>query len=171
MRRLHFHQGLNYRYASWQPIESKGVAPTTRPPYYGQIMVANAIGNSDNIRIVNIPLVEDTESAYAIYDGKRLSKLVVTNLRAFNQTTTGTRPHRAYSFHVPVRYRSAKVERLIGPGSDALVDITFGGISYDYALRRGLPVPVHGLEEVARVRDGVLAVEVPDSSAVLLSLD
>lgn len=171
MSRLHFHQGLNYRYASWQPIESKGVAPTTRPPYYGHIMVANAIGQSKNTRIVNIPLGEDTESAYAIYDGKRLSKLVVTNLRAFNQTTTETRPHRAYSFQVPARHRSAKVERLIGPGSDALVNITFGGISYDYALRRGMPVPVHGLEEVAGVRDGVLAVKVPDSSAVLLTLD
>jgi hypothetical protein len=32
-------------------------------------------------------------------------------------------------------------------------------------------VPVHALEELARVRDGVLTVEVPDSSAVLLSLD
>jgi hypothetical protein len=134
-------------------------------------MVANAIGKSDNIRIVNIPLGEDTESAYAIYDGKRLSKLAVMNLRAFNQTTTGTRPHRAYNFHVPARHRSAKVERLIGPGSDALDNITFGGISYGYALRRGMPVPVHALEEVARVRDGVLTVEVPDSSAVLLSLD
>jgi hypothetical protein len=134
-------------------------------------MVANAFGNSDNTRIVNIPLGEDTESAYAIYDGERLSKLVVTNLRAFNQTTTGTRPHRAYSFHVSARHRSSKVERLIGPVSDALVDITFGRISYGYALRRGMPVSVHGLEEVATGRDGVLAVEVPDSSAVLLSLD
>ncbi|KAJ6023161.1 Glycoside hydrolase superfamily [Penicillium canescens] len=134
-------------------------------------MVANAIGKSDNSRIVNTPLGENTDSVYAICDGRRLTKLVVVNLRAFAQTTTGTRPHRAYNFHVPARHRSANVERLIGPGSDALVNITFRGIFYDYALRRGMPVPVHALEEVARVRDGVLTVEVPVSSAVLLSLD
>jgi hypothetical protein len=120
---------------------------------------------------VNIPLGEDTESAYAIYDGKRLTKLAVMNLQAFNQTTAGTRPHRAYSFHVLARHRSANVERLIGPGSDALVNINFRGDFLYYALRRGLPVPVHALEEVAGVRDGVLTVEVPQSSAVLLSLD
>jgi hypothetical protein len=139
IKRLQFHQGLNYRYASWQPIESKGLPPTTRPPYYGQIMVASAIGQSKDTRIVNIPLSEDTESAYAIYNGDQLSKLVVTNLRAFNQTTLD-RPHREYKFHVPAQYRSARVESLIGPGSDALDNITFGGISYDHALNEGRPV-------------------------------
>ncbi|KAJ5186260.1 Glycoside hydrolase superfamily [Penicillium cf. viridicatum] len=73
-------------------------------------MVASAIGQSKDTRIVNIPLSEDTESAYSIYNGDQLSKLVVTNLRAFHQTT------------------SARMERLIVPGSDALDNITFGGI-------------------------------------------
>jgi hypothetical protein len=120
---------------------------------------------------VNIPLGEDTNSAYAIYDGKRLTKLAVMNLRAFNQTRAGTRPNSAYSFHVPARHRSAKVERLIGPGSDVLVNINFREDFLYYALCRGMPVSVHALEEVARVRDGVLTVEVPESSAVLPFLD
>jgi hypothetical protein len=51
IKRLHFHQSLNYRYASWQPIGSKGVPPATKPRYYGQIMVANVIGQSQNARI------------------------------------------------------------------------------------------------------------------------
>lgn len=29
IKRLQFHQGLDYRYASWQPIESKELPPTT----------------------------------------------------------------------------------------------------------------------------------------------
>ncbi|KAJ5383068.1 hypothetical protein N7517_000979 [Penicillium concentricum] len=167
IKRLQFHQGLNYRYASWQPIESKGVPPTTRPPYYGQIMVASAIGKSKNTRIVNIPLSEDTESAYAIYHGDRLSKLVVTNLRAFNQTTS-SRPHREYKFHVPAQHKSAKIERLIGPGSDALENITFGGISYD-ASNEGKAVQRHSKEET-RIKNGLLTITVPDSSAVLITL-
>ncbi|KAF4770442.1 hypothetical protein HAV15_013029 [Penicillium sp. str.  len=168
IKRLQFHQGLNYRYASWQPIESKGLPPTTRPPYYGQIMVASAIGKSNNTRIVNIPLSEDTESAYAIYDGDQLSKLIVTNLRAFNQTTPD-RPHREYEFHVPTQHKSARIERLIGPGSDALDNITFGGISYDHALNGGKPVQ-QNMNEKTRIKNGLLTIVVPDSSAVLLTL-
>ncbi|KAJ6143039.1 hypothetical protein N7471_002492 [Penicillium samsonianum] len=86
IKRLHFHQELSHRYALWQPIESNGLPPATRPPHYGQIVVTSAIGQSENTLIVNIPLSEDTESAYPIYNGDRLSKLVVTNMRAFNQT-------------------------------------------------------------------------------------
>ncbi|KAJ5951122.1 uncharacterized protein N7479_009535 [Penicillium vulpinum] len=169
IKRLHFHQGLNYRYASWQPIESKGISPTTRPPYYGQIMVASAIGKSKDTRIVSIPLSEDTESAYAIYNGNRLSELVITNMRAFNQTTSGHRPHREYQFRVPSQHKSARIDRLIGPGSDALDNITFGGISYDHALEEGKPVQRHSNEET-RIKNGLLTIEVPDSSAVLITM-
>lgn len=147
----------------------EGVPPTTRPPYYGQIMVASAIGHSRDTRIVNIPLAEDTESAYAIYNGARLSKLVVTNLRAFNQTSR-TRPSRKYEFTLPERYQSAKVERLIGPGSDAVGNITFGGISYDHALAEGKPVRLHDGER-SGIKHGALTVNVPDSSAVLVTLE
>lgn len=45
-------------------------------------MVASAMGQSKDTCIVNIPLSEDTESAYAIYNGDQLSKLVVTNLNS-----------------------------------------------------------------------------------------
>lgn len=131
-------------------------------------MVASAIGQSKDTRIVNIPLSEDTESAYAIYNGDQLSKLVVTNLRAFNQTTSD-RPHRKYEFHVPAQYKSARIERLIGPGSDALDNITFGGISYDYALNGGKPVQ-QNMNEETRIQNGLLTILVPDSSAVLLTL-
>lgn len=131
-------------------------------------MVASAIGKSPNTHVVNIPLSEDTESAYAVYYGTRLSKLVVTNLRAFNHTTAD-RPNREYRFQVPGHYQSAKIDRLVGPGSDASENITFGGVSYDYALNEGGPVRLHS-EETTGIEYGVLAVKVPDSSAVLLTL-
>lgn len=138
IKRLHFHQGLNYRYASWQPIASKGNKPATRPPYYGQIMVASALGYSADNRLVNIPLSEDTESAYAVYEGQRLSKVVVTNLKAFNPTSAGVRPGRGYRFKIPGRFhRAARVDRLMAPGSDATGDVSFAGDSYDYHLRGG----------------------------------
>jgi hypothetical protein len=142
----------------------------TRPPYYGQIMVASALGRSDDARIVHVPLAEDTESAYAIYNGDDLSKLVVLNLQAFNQTSgQSARPTREYKFQVPGHARRARVERLMAPGSDATDGITFGGVSYDYDLRAGRPVNVDPATEMARIRNGVVSVELPDSSAVLLT--
>ncbi|KAJ5653850.1 hypothetical protein N7490_000853 [Penicillium lividum] len=168
INRLHFHQGLNYRYVSWQPIASEGEPPATRPPYYGQIMVASAIGHSKDTRVVNIPLSEDTESAYAIYDGDKLSKIAVVNMRAYNATNTGSRPNREYKFKAAGNHH-AKVERLTAPGSDSLENVTFGGVSYDYFRKSGMPFVIDKIEEDLSVESGILTVDVPDSSAVLVS--
>lgn len=170
IERLHFHQGLDYRYNAWQPIETKVQAPTTRAPYYGHVMVASALGRSKETRVVNIPLNEDTESAYAVYDSDKLAKLVVLNMQSFNHTTGGTRSSSSYSFQVPGEFASAKVERLTALGSDVLDGITFGGVSYDYVLNKGQPVVVGPQNETLALQDGVLNVTLPDSSAVLLTL-
>ncbi|KAJ5741509.1 hypothetical protein N7533_010918 [Penicillium manginii] len=170
IKRLHLHQGLNYRYASWQPILSKGEAPATRPPYYGQIMVAAALGHAENSRVVNIPLKKDTEAAYGIYDGEKLSKIVVVNMKAFNETTSSGRPSRKYQFQVPGRNHHVKVERMIAPGSDSTSGVTFAGISYDYNLKRGKPVTVHSKKETAEVRGGTVSIDIPDSSAAILTI-
>jgi hypothetical protein len=68
--------------------------------------------------------------------------LVLTNLRAINQTTA-SRPH-------------------------TLGNITFGGISYDHALNEGKTVRLHS-NKTTRIEKGVLTVNIPDSSAVLLA--
>ncbi|KAJ5489322.1 L-xylulose reductase [Penicillium diatomitis] len=170
IKRLHFHQGLNYRYTSWQPILSKRNPPKTRPPYYGQIMVASAIGKGHDTRIVNIPLQGDRESAYAVFNGTQLSKLVVINLQAYNQSATLNRPSKDYRFKLPSHVKEAKVERLSAPGSDSTGSVTFGGVSYDYDLLEGNPVAVHELEGPVHVDHETVRISVPDSSAVLLTL-
>lgn len=92
-------------------------------------------------------------------------------MQAFNQTSTGSRPSKEYKFSVPGHNRTtAKVERLIAPGSDATDRVTFAGVSYDHDLAKGCPVAVGPREETVRVENGVLAVRVPDSSAVVVSL-
>ncbi|KAJ5098927.1 hypothetical protein N7532_005928 [Penicillium argentinense] len=157
IKRLHLHQGLNYRYASWQPILSKGEAPATKPPYYGQVMVAAALGDSEHVRVMNIPLKEDTEAAYAIYDAESPGKIVAgSSLQGVSVQGSG-------------HHRHIRVERLIAPGSDSTTNVTFGGVSYDYELKHGKPVTVNHEKEVLEVRDGVVSVEIPASSAVLLS--
>lgn len=132
-------------------------------------MVASALAHKYEARILPIPMDGDTQSAYAIYDGDRLANLAIVNLRAFNQTSA-YRPSREYQFKVPPAYRRARVERLTAPGSDALTNVTFAGVSYDFELARGRPVVLDGREEVVVMRDGVLNVTVPDASAVLVEL-
>lgn len=68
---------------------------------------------------------------------------------------------------MPGQDKIARVEHLIGPGSDVLGDITFGGISYRHALNEGKPVQQYSSEET-RIKNGLLITAVPDSSAVLL---
>lgn len=132
-------------------------------------MVAAALGHSENARVVNIPLKSDTEAAYGIYDGNNLAKILVLNLKAFSETTTGSRPVRKYHFRVPKQHRHVKVERMIAPGSDSTHNVTFGGISYDYDLNHGKPVTVNPKKETIKARDGIVSIDVQDSSAVLLS--
>ena len=137
-------------------------------------MVAAALGHSSETRIASIPFSGDgTESAYAIYDGDELSKLIVLNMQAFNQTgnsDSDARPSRSYAFEVPGHHQRAKIERLTAPGSDAKDQITFAGVSYDYHLKEGKPVVVGPEHEMVDVEDGVVSVGVPDSSAVLMTL-
>lgn len=171
IKRLNFHQGTSYRYASWQPILNKKIAPTTKPPYYGQIMVATALGRSENMRIRNIPLSGHNEAAYALFDDSKLSKLVVLNMEAFNSTSGADfRSIQEYKFKISGNLKSAKAQRLIAPGSDVEKNVTFGGVSYDYELEKGNAVIVDDMEETVEIEDGVLSITVPHSSAVLLTL-
>lgn len=133
-------------------------------------MVASALGQAEDVRIVNVPLEDDTEAAYGIYEGGDLSKLVVLNLDAFNETTHGERPSRAYEFRIP-GVKSARVQRLTAPGSDSTDNLLFGGVSYDYAVAGGRPVSLDEREEVVSVEGGVLSVEIPASEAVLYTFD
>jgi hypothetical protein len=56
-------------------------------------------------------------------------------------------------------------------GSDAITGITFDAWSYNYELAQGKPVRLGNVTygEATVVKDGVVAVDVPDSSAALLT--
>ncbi|KAJ5482202.1 Glycoside hydrolasesuperfamily [Penicillium sp. IBT 31633x] len=135
--RLDSQQDWNYRYASCQPIESKVISPITTPPYYGQIMVAKSIGQYRHTRIFNISLSENTESAHVIYSEERIPKLL------------------------PAQCKNARIERLIGPRSNALRNVTFSGISYDSGLNEDKPAQQHA-NQVTRIRNWALTIDVTD---------
>ncbi|KEF59123.1 uncharacterized protein A1O9_03967 [Exophiala aquamarina CBS 119918] len=199
IRRVHMHQGTNYRYASWQPLETVNETLGTKAPYYGNIAVATFLGNpntgsgrrrekAENVSVAEIDLAANASiyhSAYAAYLGGRLTRVAVIQMRAYNYSTTAEdsstprqRPIETFEFQLDgeqaaaAAVKSAVAERLIANGSDAITGVTFGGYSFNHDLDEGRPVllkNVSASEPVQIQQGGRFAVDVPWSSAVILS--
>jgi len=182
IRRTHMHQGTNYRYASWQPIDTVNATKGTKAPYYGNIAVAAMLGNltKGNVQVSDIELGSTFENAYASYVDGRLTRIAIVQMTEYNSTTTtsnppGPRPTTTYSFQLPsgCGAKDIGVQRLMANGSDAITGITFDGYSYNYELDKGRPVLLNNVtrgEVLTASQSGLLQVDVPWSSAVILSL-
>ena len=182
------HQGTDYRYASWQPVDTNRTSIGTKAPYYGNIAVAAFIGNvsgntpnstAQNTSIVNLPLSDPMEAAYAAYLDSVLQRVMVINLLEYNYSnasTEGPRPVKTYSFQLPESCSgtNATVSRLMANGSDAITGITWDGLSYNYELQNGMPVRLNNVtigETVAVGTNGNVSVDVPLSSAAMVNLE
>jgi hypothetical protein len=180
--RTHMHQGTNYRYASWQPVQTNITTIGTKPPYYGNIAVAAMLGNllEHDVQIANLPLESEMESAYAAYEDGELARIAVVNLRQYNYTVNGTsdvlnpesRPTQTYTFQLDEGYTGATIQRLYANGSDAITGITWDGKSYNWELDLGNEVTLGNVTtgEKAEVLDGNVVVLVEDSTAVILNM-
>lgn len=184
--RVHMHQGSNYRYASWQPVETNRTAIGTKPPYYGNIAVANFLGDTgaQKTQIANLPLPMEEESAYAAYVDGRLEKVMVVNMQEYNYSLTTneswtnpagtTRPVATYTFQMDgACCGEAVVQRLMANGSDAITGVTWNGVSYNYELQNGRPVQLHNVTSDERIQvgqDGSFSVDVPWSSVAMVNL-
>ncbi|OTA64165.1 glycoside hydrolase family 79 protein [Hypoxylon sp. EC38] len=184
--RVHFHMGTDYRYASWQPIDTNKTTIGTKPPYYGNIAAAAFLGKPGT-RVAQVPLAgsevdPDTDMAYAAFGAdSKLSRILAINLRAYNYTLNGTgigddlnptpRPVRGYTFAgVHAESTTAVVRRLKANGSDAITGITWDGWSYNYELDYGKPVRLNNVtvNETVQVVNLTLEIPVVDSEAVIL---
>jgi len=103
-------------------------------------------------------------------------------MREYNYTVNGTssvlnpvaRPEPEYSFNVPDYCSgSVSVQRLYANGSDAISGISWDGISYNWELDEGKPVRLHNVTtgEKIGLSGGVVNVQVPDSTAVILNFE
>lgn len=178
IKRVHMHQGTNYRYASWQPVDTSTTTKGTKPPYYGNIAVAATLGDLtvDQVQVQHLPLPEDTEAAYAVYANSTLARVMVINMVQYNYSaaTIDDRPAVTYNFTVPASCSGhGVVQRLMANGSDAITGITFNGRSYNYELDLGNPQLVGNVtkDEITWIgEDGSFSVNVPYSSAALVQL-
>ena len=174
------------QYQSWQVIDTKNTVTGTKAPYYGNIAVAAALGSvsEECISISNIVLSADTEAAYAVYSGNLLKRLIIINMNGYNTTKDGAgieplpnpdpRPIRSFTFTINAleEGHTMPLQRLMANGSDAITGITFDGWSYNMELDNGMPVRLHNVTvgENVKAGKGVVTVEVPDSSAAILTL-
>ena len=177
--RAHMHQGTNYRYASWQPVQTINETLGTKAPYYGNIAVATFLGDlaRGKTQIADIELGDIHKNAYAAYVNGRWERVAIVQLQAYNYTNaTGPRPSETLSFQLPKGCSSSgiTVQRLTANGSDAITGITFDGYSYNYELEQGKPVLLQNVtrDEVLQVgRDGIVSIDVPWSSAAILNIN
>ncbi|KIX02569.1 uncharacterized protein Z518_08510 [Rhinocladiella mackenziei CBS 650.93] len=181
IRRVHMHQGTNYRYASWQPVQTVNETLGTKAPYYGNIMAATFLGDvtKGNVSISDLELGSIYQNAYAAYVNGRLERIAIIQMRAYNYTmgTDAARPREIFSFQLPTAngasIKGINVQRLMANGSNAITGITFDGVSYNYELDKGRPVMLNNVtrNEVLQIaRSGIVTVEVPWSSAAILNL-
>lgn len=139
------------------------------------MMLAHTIANTTSgtkTRIANIKVPSEIDAAYAIYDNDALARLVALNMETSWSNATASRPNKTFAFHVSEQFSAATVHRLAGPGADSQTNITFRGVSYAYELDGGRPVVVdpEARDERVTVENGLVRVNVPASSAVLLKL-
>jgi glycosyl hydrolase family 79 len=184
------------QYASWQPVTTDTTVAGTKPPYYGNIVVAaflapaipSALASQSkadlSVSVVQIPMSGKRVAAYAAYVSSRLARLIVINLEAHNSTVNGTgevndpdepeRPKFKYAFRLPesqIRTGWANVQRLAANGSDAISGITWDGRSYNRELDDGKPVRLRNVTvgENVLVNRGVVELIVEASEAVILT--
>ncbi|KAL9109934.1 MAG: hypothetical protein Q9227_005457 [Pyrenula ochraceoflavens] len=179
VKRVHMHQGTSYRYQSWNPVDSNTTTKGTKAPYYGNIFVASMLRNltTTNVTVSNIPRPSIYDAAYTAYVDSTLARVAVINMIEYNYTSSGTpspRPSQNYTFEVPSGCETVGVQRLAANGSDAITGITFDGYSYNWELDDGNPVLLSNVtrgESLVVGMDGLVTVELPHSSAVILNLE
>jgi hypothetical protein len=178
VQRLHMHQGVNYRYGSWQPIQTNRSVKATKPAFYGNIATADFVGRaSGELRVMELDLKDSSkaeeQAAYVAFVGDRVERLAVVNLAQWNATEAGQRPAQQYEFKTYGGMKQARVKRLIADGTDSYSGVTYGGYSYNLELKNGKPVRLNNVTDIEIVPigpDGKLVITVPSSSAAIVTL-
>lgn len=142
-----------------------------RAPYYAQPYIADFIGKSGKTKVTNQDLQSDHLTAYAAYDGGKLSRIALVNMNSWNGTNQTTRPEQAFNVHVGSGSQSVAVERLTAPtGAHAQNNLTWAGQQWTYeSMGVGVIVNKNHTEQVP-VKNGIAAVNVSASEAVMVSL-
>ncbi|KAJ5826134.1 hypothetical protein N7474_003272 [Penicillium riverlandense] len=171
---IYYHQGVGYNYSAWEPINHIGgnvydYEPSAKrhvmPLYYGYLAVADTIGNSGDTYINELWTGNDNLTAYQIWEGKDLKRIMLLNEQPWTELSEGTRP--VMSVNLPTlaaTHTKATYKRLEFESLSALSGLTWGGQSWENY--EGKATGKVNLERVGS--DGTIPMNA--SSAVLIYL-
>ncbi|KAI0059203.1 hypothetical protein BV25DRAFT_1908823 [Artomyces pyxidatus] len=142
--RLHFHEGIGYKYNFIQPITltrsildgstlSTPLLPHVQPLYYAAIIAAEAIGPSGKTTAVELIVSNAQVSGYAFFVNKILARAVFINLNAFTGTTARKSVHLALDLIGSGGPTHMTVKRLSIPTANSTSGLTWGGQTYETA--------------------------------------
>ncbi|KAL5500869.1 hypothetical protein ACEPAH_9256 [Sanghuangporus vaninii] len=178
VKRMHFHEGIGFRYNLIQPITltrsiidasplSSPLPPHIQPAYYGALIAAEAVGTSGSSSIVQLDISDDALSGYAVFEGNKLKRAVLIDSVAFlsGDDERGGR-NVTLSFEGGNIGGSVKVKRLAIGHADDTTGITWAGQSFDTSDAR----PSGQIKtETLSVENGNVEVGIQDTEIVLLS--
>ncbi|KAF8349020.1 glycoside hydrolase family 79 protein [Amanita rubescens] len=169
--RIFYHMGVGFRYTPIQPVTltrsildgsplSQPLPPHVQPEYYAAIIIAEAIGSSGNVQMVEIQTDDPNVTGYAFYENETLARALFINSEAY---FGGIR----LSVHITINilgipYSEMYVKRLAIGRADDTSGLTWGGQSYETQDGR-----VNGTEEayVLPISQGVY---IQETEAVML---
>lgn len=173
--RAHIQLGIGFGFAAWQPVDYKGIPAKVNAPYYAHVLIADFIGLSRTMQIINVDMESDTFSVYGAYDEGYLSKIAIVNLEFWSsqEGDGGDRPWINADLDVPKGTKYAELKRLtssLGATASDTQDITWDGLSWTWeSSGLGRRINRQDVESVAVV-NGRLTVAVAASEAVVIVL-
>ncbi|GHJ90287.1 hypothetical protein NliqN6_6689 [Naganishia liquefaciens] len=142
IKRLHFHHRIGQSYNWFDPIPITGIsggtaadahdAPSIHAPYYGALVVAEAIGStSTDTMIVELASIIPHISAFGIYESGQLSRAVFVDSEVYVDPNTPR-----WRTRVELRGMATKamrLRRLYAPMTTSTSGLAWAGQSYETA--------------------------------------
>ncbi|KAJ4351415.1 GTP-binding protein gtr2 [Didymosphaeria variabile] len=169
MRRQNLIQGTTFGYTAWVPVSRDGREPYVRPPLYGQIFTADAVGTHSEVQVYPMPASKPKFVSHAIYEAGKLARYALINFDEWNSTTPYERPSQSVELAVPRYIHKVQIERLTASGASADEGIEWAGQSWNYTDGRLVRHGKHIVEHV-KARKGAVMLSVSSTEAVLVTL-
>jgi hypothetical protein len=176
--RVHAHQTTDSRAAAWQPIRTtNGGSARTLPQYYGHVATAAMVGLTSQhpTNIVQLASPDKQTVVYAAYMHSQLARVMLISLTPSPSSAAKVRRASQWAFQAPIACQgNATVARLTAAGHDATAGVSWNGLAFEADLGQGRPQAVQGVmkgEVVKVAQSGVFIVNVPDSSAAMVTLN
>lgn len=165
VERVHLHHGRGFRYNTLQPIDESDdglniTHPHILPSYHALLIVNEAIGTSGNSYVAEIPTMNNSFTAYGVWEKHQLKRAVVLNTMVY--LGTGEKPVATIKLDNLKSSEGVRLKRLESHATTSYSGVTWAGQSFE--TLSGVPTG-DVTDEV--VQNGEF--ELPASSAVLLS--